>query len=168
MSEAIEFVLPEPPAAFLQRLSRYGADWHDSRLPPALRAQFVTGFQVRLRGEEFTLTVKPGYRGSQAVCVGAARADPAGCRVTARTVPAPGAHVPWLAMAASIALAAIAAIGGMRWWQAVALAALVLGLEEAAVALSLRFAVRRHGRTFGELFAHLQAHPEAGSRTPAA
>ena len=168
MSDVIEFVLPEPPEAFLQRLSRYGADWRDSRLPGTLRAQFVTGFRVRVDGDHFTLGVKPGFRGPQAICVGSVHIDPAGCRVRARTVAAPGARRPWLTAVASLAAVANAAIGRIPWWQAVTVSAVVLGFEQGAVALSLPPAVRRYSEVFAEMFAYLRTHPEAGGSAPAA
>lgn len=105
-----------PPSAFLVALEAYAADWHESRLPPTMRARGIfglrferlgpSGFRLRPRGYEFRFGADWG-----AVCTGDVRPAPqgGGAEVAFRVGLRPGARQVSLVVPAGVAAVGLAA-----------------------------------------------------------
>lgn len=76
---------PLPPADVLDRLARYGKEWRESKIPPAVRATGIYGCQVTVENDAFRLELEPQGRGPQLEWTGQVVPEGTGSRLSIRS-----------------------------------------------------------------------------------
>jgi hypothetical protein len=163
MTQQMELATQLSPAEFLAALERFAADWHESRLPAAMRDRGVAGlafdrlgpagFRLRLRGAQFRFGASHG-----GACTGNLVAKRGGGSVIHYTVGF-SPHVRYAAIGAPVAAAAVvAAVAGPRW-EALAVGGWLLAAGLALDAIQLPRTRAVLGPEFADILARVGAAP---------